>query len=197
MDGFEELLRNHLIESGFLESEVITRGVGARTLPGFFRASKQWDLLVVRGSRVLAAIEFKSISSSFGNNLNNRIEEAIGSSTDFSTAFREGTFGDAHRPWLGYLLLMVAKEGSGGSLHPVRIDSPHVDPRSEFVGSSYARRGEQLCRKLVGEKLCDAAWFLVTPSDGGADGAFAEPVSDLSGRTFLDLLTGHARALSR
>ncbi|MBP8259317.1 MAG: hypothetical protein KA118_06600 [Verrucomicrobia bacterium] len=43
-------------------------------LPGFFRPTKEWDILVVRDSRLLAAIEAKSqVGPSFGNNFNNRI----------------------------------------------------------------------------------------------------------------------------
>ncbi len=41
-------------------------------------ARKKWDLLVVEGC-LIAAIEFKSQVGSFGNNYNNRTEEALGS----------------------------------------------------------------------------------------------------------------------
>ena len=51
------------------------------TLPGFFRGTKRWGLAVIHEGELLAAIEFKSITSSFGNNLNNRTEEALGSPT--------------------------------------------------------------------------------------------------------------------
>ena len=195
MVGFEGVLAESLVEAGVARESVITAGSTDRTLPGYFRATKRWDLLVVSRSRVLAAIELKSISSSFGNNLNNRVEEAVGSATDFGAAFREGVFGQVHRPWIGYVLVMVAQSGAGGSLSPVRIDSPHADPRSEFLDASYVDRGEQLCRTLVQERLCDAAWFLVTPVEHGPDGEFSEPAADLDGRTFVRLLSGHVRAL--
>lgn len=126
MDGFEEMLKESLADSGLPPECVITGGSTNRTLPGYFRATKRWDLLVVLRSRVLAAIELKSISSSFGNNLNNRVEEAVGSAADFNAAFREGTFGNVHRPWIGYVLVMVAKTGTGGSLHPVRVKFPSL-----------------------------------------------------------------------
>ncbi len=195
MAGFEAVLADSLLEAGIPLDAVITAGSSDRTLPGYFRATKRWDLLVVSGSRVLAAIELKSISSSFGNNLNNRAEEAIGSTTDFATAFREGTLGNVHRPWIGYVLVMVAKSGTGGSLHPVRVDSPHIEPRAEFVDASYIDRGEQLCRALVQERLCDAAWLLVTSVEHGPDGEFSEPAPDLAGGPFIRLLSGHVRAL--
>ncbi|MEZ6066639.1 MAG: PaeR7I family type II restriction endonuclease [Planctomycetaceae bacterium] len=48
-------------------------------LPGYFRPEKKWDLVAVDEGVLVAAIEFKSqIGPSFGNNFNNRSEEAIG-----------------------------------------------------------------------------------------------------------------------
>lgn len=81
MDGFVELVRMLLIESGVPETSIAhnTR----IELPGWFRAEKKWDLLVVHNRELIAALEFKSqIGPSFGNNFNNRTEEAIGSATD-------------------------------------------------------------------------------------------------------------------
>jgi hypothetical protein len=47
------------------------------TLPGYFRPTKLWDVLVIHDKRLLAAIELKSqVGPSFGNNFNNRTEEA-------------------------------------------------------------------------------------------------------------------------
>ena len=41
------------------------------TLPGFFRPTKEWDLLVVNKGELIASIEFKShVGPSFGNNFN-------------------------------------------------------------------------------------------------------------------------------
>jgi hypothetical protein len=65
-----------------------------RELPGFFRPTKDWDMLVVHEGHLIAAVEFKSQRGpSFGNNFNNRTEEAIGNATDLWTAFREGAYG--------------------------------------------------------------------------------------------------------
>jgi hypothetical protein len=74
-------------------------------LPGFFRPTKKWDMLVVHEGTLLAAMEFKSQRGpSFGNNLNNRSEESVGTGHDFATAFREGAFGSpASKPWTGWV----------------------------------------------------------------------------------------------
>ena len=49
------------------------------TLPGYFRPTKVWDILIVHKQELVAAIQLKShVGPSFGNNFNNRTEEAIG-----------------------------------------------------------------------------------------------------------------------
>jgi len=64
-------------------------------------------LLVVKNGRLLAAIEAKSqVGPSFGNNFNNRTEEAIGSALDLWTAFREGAFNGGIQPFLGYFFML-------------------------------------------------------------------------------------------
>ena len=61
-------------------------------LPGWFCAEKDWDLVVVVNRLLVAGIEFKSHVGSFGNNCNNRVEEALGNATDLLAAYREGAF---------------------------------------------------------------------------------------------------------
>jgi len=85
MDGFVRLVRELLIAAKVPESCIaVDKQV---ELPGWFRAEKKWDLVVVHQAELLAALEFKSqIGPSFGNNFNNRTEEALGSATDNLTA---------------------------------------------------------------------------------------------------------------
>ena len=55
---------------------------------------KKWDVLVLVDSQLVAAVEFKAqVGPSFGNNANNRAEEAVGVSEDLWTAFRDGRLG--------------------------------------------------------------------------------------------------------
>ena len=105
---------------GFLEVKLARRAV----LPGYFRATKNWDLLIIREGVLLAAIELKSQAGSFGNNVNNRAEESIGSAVDLWTAFRENAYGaGAQRPWLGYLFVL---EDHPKSTTAIRENSPHL-----------------------------------------------------------------------
>src|SRR3989344_2601155 len=93
MDGFA-ILMAELIEANGLKDATVIHGGRLVTLPGFFRPTKQWDFLVLREGRLIAALEFKSQVGSFGNNFNNRTEEAIGTAHDLWTAYREGAFGE-------------------------------------------------------------------------------------------------------
>lgn len=189
MDGFCEVVNALLIENGIPEAHIYTRS--KLELPGYFRPTKSWDMLVVCDGTLLAALEFKSQRGpSFGNNFNNRTEEAIGTATDLWTAFREEAFGRGHpRPWLGWVMLL---EECPGSTAPVAVAQPHFNVSSEFVGSSYARRYEILLRRLVLEKLYDSAAFLTSTTQGGPEGNYAEPAADLTMRRLLAELAGRA-----
>jgi len=59
--------------NGLAKAQVLRNG-RVLTLPGFFRPTKLWDLLVLHEGRLVAALEFKSQVGSFGNNFNNRDE---------------------------------------------------------------------------------------------------------------------------
>ncbi|CAN5633534.1 hypothetical protein BH20ACT11_BH20ACT11_08950 [soil metagenome] len=122
MDGFLALTKDIVRLNGLEEAEIcLQRRVLA--LPGYFRPTKLWDMLVINDSRLVAALEFKSqVGPSFGNNFNNRAEEAIGTAVDLWTAYREGAFGQAPRPFVGWLTLV---EDCERSRSPVRYSSPH------------------------------------------------------------------------
>jgi hypothetical protein len=157
MDGFVHMARKIVCENG-LSPENVHLERRVLTLPGYFRPTKLWDMLVVNENRLIAAIEFKSqVGPSFGNNCNNRAEEAVGNSVDLLTAFREGALGDSPRPFIGWLMML---EDCDRSTAPVTSASPHFPVFPEFVRASYAERYEILCRKLVHESLCSAACLL-------------------------------------
>ena len=126
---------------------------------------------------LVAVIEFKSQVGSFGNNFNNRVEEAIGSATDLWTAYREGAFKPSQRPWLGYFILL---EHHPKSIKPVRIFEPHYDVFKEFKNSSYAKRYELFCERIVRERLYDASCFIMSDKKNGRKGELNEPNEELA-----------------
>lgn len=192
MKGFTELITELLVDAGIERRYIFYRQ--KLELPGFFRPTKEWDLLVVRGGQLLLALEAKSqVGPSFGNNFNNRTEEAMGTALDLWTAYREGAFNKTIRPWLGYLFLL---EDSVASRTPVRVAEPHFKVFPEFVKASYARRYELFCRKLVRERHYNAAAFLMSDRQGGVEEAFTEPADDLTFEIFARSLAAHAGAYS-
>ncbi|MCF7668252.1 MAG: PaeR7I family type II restriction endonuclease [Verrucomicrobia bacterium] len=188
MDGFISLIRDIVRANGLPNAEVyLERAV--LTLPGYFRPTKLWDLLVVQDSQLIAAIELKSqVGPSFGNNFNNRTEEAIGTAHDFWTAYREGAFGDQPRPFVGWLMLV---EDAPKSRTPVRSESPHFEIFKEFQGASYLERYDLLCQKLVKERLYTAASLIASPRNASETGEFCNIFRMTSLKTFITSLAGH------
>lgn len=176
MDGFIDLLTEIIVGAGIDERHVFHNK--NLELPGFFRPTKEWDLLVIKDGQLLVALEAKSqVGPSFGNNFNNRTEEAMGSALDLWTAYREGAFNRTIRPWLGYIFLL---EDCNGSQNAVRVKEPHFSVFKEFKGASYAKMYELFCRKLVRERLYNASSFFISDRKNGQKGAFIEPAEDLT-----------------
>jgi type II restriction enzyme len=188
MDGFANLVID-IVKANGLPHAQIHQKRAVLTLPGYFRPTKLWDLLVINDGRLVAALEFKShVGPSFGNNFNNRTEEAIGTSHDLWTAYREGAFGKQARPFVGWLMVV---EDAPASRSPVKDQSPHFPVFKEFVGASYQKRYDILCQRLALEQLYSAAAVIATPRSAVADGAYSE-LSAMTGlRSFVAALAGH------
>lgn len=191
MDGFLDMLRYTLESVGVPSKDIFTsKNV---ELPGYYRPTKQWDLVVVRSlesgeKRLLAAIELKSHVGSISNNFNNRTEEAMGSSLDIWTAYRERAFGNSKQPWLGYLMLLEKTELS---TQPVKVKEPHFSVFEEFKNTSYAERYEVFCRRLVLERKYTAAALLLSSQKKGIDGKYKEPADDLTVYRMITSMLGH------
>lgn len=191
MDGFASLVLDLVRANGLAHAQICQQRA-VLTLPGYFRPTKLWDLLVIDRGRLIAAIEFKShVGPSFGNNFNNRAEEAIGTSHDLATAYREGAFGEQERPFVGWLMVV---EDAPASRAPVKDKSPHFPVFPEFAGASYLQRYDTLCQKLAREQLYSSAAVIATPRTAVADGAYTE-LSPMTGlRSFVATLAGHIAA---
>jgi hypothetical protein len=190
MDGFINLFTTLVIEAGIGAEYIFHKK--RLELPGFFRPTKEWDLLVVKDGELIAALEAKSqVGPSFGNNFNNRTEEAMGSALDLWTAFREGAFNGGHQPFLGYFFML---EDCDASNRPVRVKESHFKVFPEFVGASYMKRYEIFCRKLILERHYTSASFIVSDSVNGKSGIFNEPAADLAFSHFAKSLIAHVGA---
>jgi hypothetical protein len=187
MDGFVELALAVVTDHGLPASSVFGGAFNERArrrtvLPGFYRPTKDWDLVVVHEDRLVAALEFKSQVGSLGNNFNNRVEEALGMGEDLRVAFREGTLGPPPKPFVGYLMLLGDEERAR---RPVRITSHHLPTDPAFDKKSYVGRYEIFCERLMREQLYDAAALILSPREEGSEGAFAENTEQTGVFNFL------------
>lgn len=191
MDGFIALVIDIVKANGLAHAQIHQQRA-VLTLPGYFRPTKLWDLLVIHKGQLIAAIELKSqVGPSFGNNFNNRTEEAIGTAHDLWTAYREGAFGKQPRPFVGWMMLV---EDAAASRAPVRDSSPHFAVFKEFQGASYLKRYDLLCQRLVQEQLYTTAALMTSPRSAAESGEYAGLSDMTSFKTFVTSLAGHVAA---
>lgn len=182
LDAFALLLKMLAIEEGVPEKCIYT---SQAYLPGYFRSSKDWDFLIIApNKKLIAAVELKSQIGSYGNNFNNRTEEALGSAVDLWTAFRENQFPGQAAPWIGYLTVVGKDEGS---TTPVRNNEPHYPVLPEFKTASYLDRYRILCQKLILERHYSMAALVCT---SGPD-HYEDVSEDTSIEKFLRSFIGH------
>ncbi len=191
MDGFVSLVID-IVKANGLAHAKIHQERAVLTLPGYFRPTKLWDLLIMDKGELIAAIELKSqVGPSFGNNFNNRTEEAIGTAHDLWTAYREDAFGKQPKPFVGWMMLV---EDAPGSRSPVRDSSPHFKVFKEFQGVSYQQRYDILCQRLAKEQLYTTAALMTSPRTAASTGEYASLSDMTSFKTFITTLAGHAAA---
>jgi hypothetical protein len=198
MAAFHDVILSVARHCGLPASSVLT-GSRKTILPGFYRPTKNWDTLVIHKERLVAVFEFKSQVGSFGNNFNNRSEEAIGSAADLWVAHERHAFRrdpsappDPRPPFVGWLMLL---EDCLDSRKPVRFEEPHFRAFPEFRGASCADRYRILCERLMERQLYTAAAVVMSKGiEGKASGAHASLSEATSVRNLFLSFAGHALA---
>lgn len=182
LDGFLKLLKDACLSVGVPSKCIFDNN---NYIPGFFRSSKDWDFIVISPSgKLLVLIELKSQVGSYGNNFNNRTEEALGNATDLWTAYREQEFPTFGTPWVGYLMVIGDDEKSDS---PVRNHTNHFPVLKEFDNASYIDRYMILCEKLMTERLYTSACLIRTKNSK----TYRDATESLSIARFIDSLKGY------
>jgi hypothetical protein len=194
-DGFVRLIAAIVKDAALPNVEINVTEKKPRTLPGFYRPCKEWDLVVLSDRDLVAVVEVKSQVGSFGNNFNNRVEEALGNATDFWAAYQKGIFKPSQKPWLGYLFMLEETPTSMRSTNRIVLKPYNID--EAFQERSYAQRYELVCERLVRDRLYDAACFFTSNADTGRRGQYREPNEELSIRNFAISLHARAAAFAR
>jgi len=194
MDGFLALIIDVVHANGLQDADIHVKK-SFLTLPGYYRATKLWDLIITFRGRLVAGIELKSqVGPSFGNNFNNRTEEAIGTASDFWVAYREGAFGEIPPPFTGWIILV---EDCADSNSPVRTEEPHYSVFPEFKGSSYLKRYDLLCQKLMLEKQYTAASLISSERNAVNTGEYSSLTDMTSLHNFIVSLAGHVSIVAQ
>jgi hypothetical protein len=157
---------------------------GILQLPGYYRRAKNWDIVITYNDILVAAIECKSQVGSFGNNFNNRTEEAIGNAVDLWRSYEAGFFGVV-RPWLGFVFVVEHATGSTNVVRDQGTPIFRTDPT--FDNSSYTDRYQILFDRLVRERLYDAACLISTAN---GEGIYGEPQLEVSTRNLTAAIAG-------
>lgn len=182
LDGFLNLLCQIAMDVGIPKECLFVKG---NHIPGYFRPTKDWDLLIISpNKKLISVIELKSQVGSFGNNFNNRTEESLGSAIDLWTAFREKAYPNQSAPWVGYLMLV---EKSEKSTKPVRVNEPHFKVLPEFIGGSYLDRYKILCQKLMLERHYSQCCLIWSKQDS----TFGDVADESSIDSFIHSFVGH------
>lgn len=179
LDGFNTLVVDELRRLGVpgLSFRLNTQA----TLPGYYRASKSWDLLVLRRGEPILAVEYKSMKGSEGKNLNNRMDEVLGVGEDLRAAQAHGLVSrDLRR---AYIFVM---EATPAVLTPVRTRGVFGAPDPVFDGASYLDRMGIICERIRDGGLYDMTWAIAATSNP-AD--FCEPNPRVGWERFATDLT--------
>lgn len=177
-DPIAALIAKFFVEAGYRTEDIKVRRGQRLELPGYFRPQKQWDVVVTHGVTLVAAFELKALGGpSFGNNYNNRVEEALGSAVDLRRAALAELY-PGEKPWLGYFFLM---QDAPGSRHPVAVKDGALPVESIWKGTSYQERFGIFCERLLADNLYDAICYITSTPGIGEPG---EPVPSLDWRHF-------------
>ena len=156
--AFLELVANELTELGW-PAQIRQQSVVA----GHFRVAKAWDIVCRdRNGHPRICTEFKSQVDSYGNNENNRYEEALGSGLDVRAHY-------GRQAVLGFFLV-ICDEPATRSITKMRLEE--IDPA--FAQTSHIDRriifAERIVQFQVSEsRLYDAACVLLVRRDGSVE----------------------------
>lgn len=182
LGSLERSIAQVFLDAGIKENEIYAGKSGVE-LPGYFRPEKSWDIVVIREKQLIAAIELKSIWSSYGNNMNNRTEEALGSGFDFQTARKYSLF-NSSTPWLGYVFIMR----DDAKIHSsTRFKQPHFSVDADYQETGYLERSVVSCRRLMSERVYDRVFYALFDP---ANKVMSEPANDMTWAKFEAAIKG-------
>lgn len=185
MLGLNQYVRQMFIDAGLKKEEVAVDTV----IPGYFRRSKEWDVVAVHKGRLVGIVELKSQASSPSRNANNRIEEAIGSPVD-ARMFHEVTeaFGELG-VWAAWGMVFNRDQEDITGKKRLGVKSKHFATDPVFEPFTYAGQYGTMIQRLISQNIYDAGWMVSTwvNPDGSVD--YEEPIPTATAETLRTQIT--------
>lgn len=123
------------------------------TLPGFYRATKSWDLVLTQDEMPLLAVEYKSMLGSEGKNLNNRADEIFGMAEDT----RQAELNKLLPPQMRRAYIFVMADNPD-TTKKVGVSRTLGKTDSIFDGASYLARMAIMLRRMRETGLFHMTW---------------------------------------
>ena len=130
------------------------------TLPGFYRATKSWDLVLMQGSIPVLAVEYKSMLGSEGKNLNNRADEIFGMAEDT----RQAEANELLPPQMRRAYIFVMADNRDTS-RPVGVSRTLGRADPIFDGASYVKRMAIMLRRMRDTGLFHMTWAVAVKKE--------------------------------
>jgi restriction endonuclease XhoI-like protein len=158
MDAVHQLVVDEIRATGATGLH-IHKNRGA-TLPGFYRATKSWDLVLVQGEVPVLAIEYKSMLGSEGKNLNNRADEIFGVAEDTRQAELKGLLPPKMRR--AYIFVMSDNPETS---RPIGVSRTLGMADPIFDGASYVKRMAIMLRRMRDTGLFHLTWAVAVKEE--------------------------------
>jgi hypothetical protein len=170
MQSMSTFVRQMFVDAGLRQQDVTLDSI----IPGYYRRSKNWDVVAMHRGHLVGVVELKSQESSPGNNANNRIEEAVGSAVDAHFVNDiTGAFGDLG-VWAAWCMTFNRNAESGD---PIRLRGiPKFDLDEEFIGMTYESQYATAIKRLIAQNVYQAGWMLTTWVDDDDSICYYEPI---------------------
>lgn len=180
LDGLNALIVDEIQSTGASDLEIRTNRKA--TLPGYYRPSKAWDLLVLQQGCPVLVVEYKSMKGSEGKNLNNRADEIFGMAEDLRQAEVNGRLMRNLRRAYVFVMGLTPE-----SLEPVEVQTAFGGADPIFDGRSYFERAVIMCHRMRESGLFHLTWAVGVREDPVS---WYEPDPDVGWQRFAADLHG-------
>ncbi|MEU4828576.1 PaeR7I family type II restriction endonuclease [Actinomadura sp. NPDC023710] len=176
MQSLAAFVRQMFVDAGLGEDEVTTDTV----IPGYFRRSKNWDVVARHKGHLVGVVELKSQEKSPSNNANNRIEEAIGSAFDARTVQDISEAFGKLGVWAAWCMTF------NRDCEPTRrngVTSKHFPLDPAFVPFTYAGQYGTAIERFIAQNVYQAGWMVRTWVNDDSTVGYDEPIPTATAET--------------